>query len=314
MNSPSPSQSSVLSDFPAEAHAAAPATIPFTQQFYWSVRRELWENRSLYLAPLAVAALVLFGFLVGMVQLRRHLDPSTLVASQRHGFFQGPYDVASLILMGVTFVIAAFYCLDALYGERRDRSILFWKSLPVSDLTTVLSKITIPLVVLPLLTFVITLLLQACMLLGSLVIFGGTNFGAVARASHAPFFPSALMLLYHLIAIHGFWYAPIYAWLLLVSAWARRSPLLWAVLPPFGLAILEQFAFHTHLVADLLKNRFTGAPGSAAYSSMNRMNVNPLDGGTVSQFLASPGLWLGLFVAGIFLAGAVTLRRHRDPM
>ena len=60
-----------------------------------------------------------------------------------------------------------FYCLDALYGERRDRSILFWKSLPVSDLTTVLSKASIPIVVLPLLTFAVTVATQLIMLLSA---------------------------------------------------------------------------------------------------------------------------------------------------
>ena len=63
------------------------------------------------------------------------------------------------------FVVGVFYCLDALHGERRDRSILFWKSLPVSDLTTVLSKASIPLVILPLITFAIVIATQLIMLL-----------------------------------------------------------------------------------------------------------------------------------------------------
>ena len=67
-----------------------------------------------------------------------------------------PYSIAATLIIVTTLIVGGFYCLDALHGERRDRSILFWKSLPVSDLTTVLSKMTIPLVVLPLVAFAIS--------------------------------------------------------------------------------------------------------------------------------------------------------------
>src|SRR5213083_1768855 len=121
-----------------------------TRPFYWSVRRELWENRSIYVAPILVAVVVLFGFFVSTVGLpeRRRavllLDPAKARAA-----IAMPYDVVAVMMIFTGFLVGLFYCLDALYGERRDRSILFWKSLPVSDLTTVLSKIVIPLLVLP---------------------------------------------------------------------------------------------------------------------------------------------------------------------
>jgi ABC-2 type transport system permease protein len=81
-----------------------------------------------------------------------------------------PYDVAAMVLIITAFIVGLFYCLDALYGERRDRSILFWKSLPVSDLTTVLSKATIALVVLPLVTFAVIVATQFVMLLWTSVL------------------------------------------------------------------------------------------------------------------------------------------------
>src|ERR687892_1983628 len=134
--------------------------------FYWSVWRELWENRSIYIAPLIVAAIILFGSFVGafhLPALRRNallLDP----AHQRAAI-ERPYDITAMMLIFTAFIVGLFYCLDALHGERRDRSILFWKSLPVSDLTTLLSKATIPLVVLPLVTLVIIVSTQFIMLL-----------------------------------------------------------------------------------------------------------------------------------------------------
>ena len=134
--------------------------------------------------------------------------------------------------MGTALIVGIFYSLDALYGERRDRSILFWKSLPVSDLTTVLSKLTIPLVVLPLLSFAISLATQFIMLLLSSVILLGSGVSIATLWTEVSFFHVSLVLLYHLLTVHGLWYAPIYGWLLLVSAWAPRAPFIWAVLPP----------------------------------------------------------------------------------
>src|SRR5437660_11194532 len=137
-----------------------------TRPLYWSVWRELWENRSIYIAPLIVAAFQGFGFAIstiGLADRRRSvflLDP----APQRAAIEQ-PYDLAAMMMIFTVFIVGVFYCLDALHGERRDRSILFWQSLPVPDLAAVLSKATIPLVVLPLIAFAIPVVVQVIMLL-----------------------------------------------------------------------------------------------------------------------------------------------------
>src|SRR5580700_3564356 len=114
----------------------APTVITASRRMYWAVRRELWEHRSIYIAPLAAAAVFLLAFLTAL----------TLSPVHRHEPLDVPYEFAAALIMGTGFIVGIFYSLDALYGERRDRSILFWKSLPVSDLTTVLSKFAIPLV------------------------------------------------------------------------------------------------------------------------------------------------------------------------
>ena len=141
---------------PAPAAAIAP-----TRPFYWSVRRELFEYRSIYLAPLAIAAVILLGFVFVLVHLPQTMQRAMTMEpmAQRHALAQ-PFDVAAALIMAAAFIVSIFYSLDSLYGERRDRSILFWKSLPVSDLTTVLAKASIPLAVLPALTIAITLATQ----------------------------------------------------------------------------------------------------------------------------------------------------------
>src|SRR5678815_1964524 len=130
---------------PGPSAVGAPGYKPAKPQpFYWSVRRELWENRSLYVAPILVAVVVLCGFLVSTIGLpERRREVLLLDAAKARAAIEMPYNMAAIMLILTAFVVGVFYCLDALYGERRDRSILFWKSLPVSDRTTLLSKATI---------------------------------------------------------------------------------------------------------------------------------------------------------------------------
>ena len=130
--------------------------ISVARRFYWSIKREVLESRSIYIAPLAVAGVIVLGFLVSAIHLPAKVREASGMTPMAQGdIFAQTYDVAALALMATTLVVAVFYCLDALHGERRDRSILFWKSLPVSDLMTVLSQATIPLLLLPLITFLI---------------------------------------------------------------------------------------------------------------------------------------------------------------
>src|SRR6266581_1160970 len=132
-----------------EAQTAASPAATAVRSMYWSIRRELWESRSIYIAPLAAAAVFLLGFLISTIDLPQKMRAlSTLDPAHQREAIAMPYDMVAGLMMLTAMIVGVFYCLDALYGERRDRSILFWKSLPVSDLTTVLSKLTIPLVIL----------------------------------------------------------------------------------------------------------------------------------------------------------------------
>ena len=306
------SQSSAMPES-FESRRIEPAMLPATQPFNWSVRRELWEYRSLYVAPLAVAALFLLGFTISLVHLPGKMRAAmALDPMKQHQLIEQPYAFSALLLMGTTFVVALFYCLDTLHGERRDRSILFWKSLPVSDLTTVLAKASIPLIVLPLITFGITVFTQAVMSLLSTAVLLGSGQSLVTFWNHLPLFQMWLMLLYHLVGVHGLWYAPFYGWLLLVSAWARRAPLLWALLPPLVIGFVEKIAFNTAHFASMLLHRFAVSPkGGASTGTMSMENLTPL---SLGQFLTSPALWLGLAIMGLCLAAAVRLRRDRGPI
>jgi ABC-2 type transport system permease protein len=306
-------QSHAVPESPLGSQGIAPAPMSASRPMYWSVRRELWENRSIYVAPLAVATLILFGFLISTIHLPAKMRAAlALTPMHQRGLIAQPYDFAALLIMFTTFVVAVFYCLDALHGERRDRSILFWKSLPVSDLTTVLSKASVPLVVLPLLTFAITVVTQFIMLLLSTAVLAGSGLSVAKPWTQLPLFQMSLLLLYHLVTVHALWYAPIYGWLLLVSGWARRAAFLWAVLPLLAIAMVEKIAFNTSHFAALLQHRM--GSGAEAVIAPGSLPMDPMTHLTPVHFLASPGLWIGLAVAAIFLAAAVRLRRYQGPI
>ena len=297
-----------------DAQRVVPASLSVTRPMYWSVRRELWENRSIYIAPLVAAGVILFGFLISMIHLPNKMRATlALDPANQHEVLAEPYDAAAGLLMGTALLVGVFYCLDALHGERRDRSILFWKSLPVSDLTTVLSKASIPLIVLPLLTFAITVVTQWIMLLLSTVVLLMSGVSAATLWTQLSLFQMSLLLFYHLLTVHVLWHAPIYAWLLLVSGWARRAAFLWAALPLVAIYIVEKIAFNTSHFLAMLAHRLSGG-GAEAVTAPGSFPMDPMTHLTPGNFLISPGLWIGLAVAATFLAAAVRLRRNQGPI
>jgi ABC-2 type transport system permease protein len=298
-----------------DAQTGAPDSASATRPFYWSVRRELWENRSIYLAPIGVAAVFLVGFVITMFRLPAKVRGlSTLDAAHYHNAIAMPYDLAAGMMMLTTILVSVFYCVDALHGERRDRSILFWKSLPVSDRTTVLAKASIPLVVIPLLTFAIAVSMQLIMMLLSSAVLMASGVGIGTLWAQLPFVQMSLLLLYHLLTAHTLWPAPVYCWLLLVSGWARRAVFLWAALPLVAIAGLEAIAFRTSHFAAMVATRLIGGAGNTTMEQPNMFPTNPMTHITPFRFLGSPSLLIGLIVAALFLAAAVRIRRYRGPI
>jgi ABC-2 type transport system permease protein len=292
-----------------------------TRPFYWSVRRELWENRSLYIAPLIVASVILFGFLCTTVSLPERRRAVLLLddATRQRSAIEMPYDIAALMIMFTAFIVGVFYCLDALYGERRDRSILFWKSLPISDLTTVLSKIVIPLVALPLITFAIVVATQLMIFLISSVVLLLNGISPATTLAHVNLFQNMVFLIYGLAAA-SLWHAPTYSWALLVSAWVKRAAFLWAVLPVIAIGFFEKITFGTQYFYSMMRYRFSSWAAEAFAFKPNPHSVHgtpildSLSQLTPGHYLSTPSLWLGLLFAVVCLAAAVRVRRYRGPV
>ena len=280
--------------------------------FLWCLRREFWEYRSLYIAPLGAGGIFLIGFIVTIGrQVAKMRGMAGMDAMHQRNTMATPYDMVSGLMMAIGIIVGAYYSLDTLYGERRDRSILFWKSFPVSDLTTVLAKASIPIIVLQLLCWGIAVVLQFLMLvIQSAVMAGAGEHVSILWAQLSPV-QMWVMLLNHLITVHGLWYAPFYAWMLLVSSWARRAPFLWAAVPALALGASEKLIFNSAHFFQLLGNRLGGDP---TVVFVKDWPANPMTQLMVGHFFLSPGLWSGLIFTALCIVGAARLRRYRAPL
>jgi ABC-2 type transport system permease protein len=298
------------------------------RQFFWSVRRELWEHRSIWIVPAAVSAIVIASVLTATLRGSRMGWGTPLFTPTGRGAGEYLYvqAAASPILFpllngtaAITFaglLTGFFYCLGALNGERRDRSILFWKSLPVSNATTVASKAFVAMAILPVCVFaaiVITHLAVLAILAAGLAAHGQGLDGL----RDLPLLRGWLLLAWTAFA-SSLWWAPLYGWALLVSAWAKRLTLVWAVLPPVGLAVFERVAIGAQEVAKILYLRLDGGielgfefPVRVHPPTVGGVRLPDVD---FARFLTSSGLWLGLAFAALCFAGAVWLRRRAEPV
>ncbi|HTW75390.1 MAG TPA: hypothetical protein VMD56_10780 [Steroidobacteraceae bacterium] len=289
------------------------------------MRRELWEHRSLWIAPLLVA-LLLLGGVATLGRIQFYEGPA------RPAVANSPFQLM-LLGWGVPFYLAAgvvvvVYLLDCLYGERRDRSILFWRSMPVSDTETVLAKLLVGLVVVPYATFALAALTSA---IASAIL--ALRHHVLVNGQIAPLWDTLTWLRMQGVMLYGLtvlllWYAPYAAYLMLASAWARRSPYAWAFVPPVLLAMCENMVFGTNYLGRIVERGFNQVLRLAfnlnqqlAYSIGDAIplprspaggGTRPPAGGGVTELLLSPQLWLGLLAAALMLLLVIRLRRYRD--
>ena len=274
------------------------------KSFIWSVRREIWEHRIVLAAPLGVAGLVLIGYLA---ILPFGLQAALADPAHRRATLALVINAATFICMIAALAAALFYCVEALHGERRDRAILFFKALPVSDTMTVTAKLCVPVLVLPVIVFAGTMALFGAILVTTSVILaiGGHAVAPLWSGFAVP--PSCLV---YALTIATLWYLPLYGALLVVSAAAKHAPVLWAGLPLLLLAALDRLVVHSGRVEAFYRYRLFGWMDEALRFSAAGQPV----GRTFERFLTSPGLWLGLGFAVLALAAAGHLRRRATPL
>ena len=318
----------------ASRSASTPVAIGPYRTLQTLVRREFWEHPALWRAPLfaggalvGVLLIAIFSRLHGHVVVvngehRRlaelfNMDSAAKVAAQT--YVQG---VLALALTLLAVVVGSFYLLDCLYAERKDRSILFWKSLPVSDGLTVASKLIVALVATPLIVFVMAIGLElACVIIWQLWSLTGAAPPMFSWNGLEWLRAQTVIFLFMLLGV--LWYAPIAAAFLVVSAWARRAPLLWVLVPLIFAQIVEQIFsaivgtprylshFLNYRAFGIWEHLGVGRMGLVAHGE-----VHPL-GALLGQLnfagaFTAVDLWLGVIAAAALAYAAVRIRRYRD--
>ena len=315
--------------------------------FYWLVKRELWEHRGGFLwTPIIVGGvfllLNLMGIITGEVMGGRHGFNITLGSSNNMNLLARALDQQSMATVGAgldmvmyspTMIIGMvlgfvvfFYCLGALYDDRRDRSLLFWKSLPISDTATVLSKVVAATVVAPLIAIIVGTLTGILMLLMFAIALSlhGVSVWHLLTLSH-PF--QVIANLVGSIPLYVVWALPTVGWLLLCSAWSRSKPFLWAVVLPVAVGIVigwfnllgtvdvRNSWYWRHVVGRVLLSVF---PGGWLTQVQNIGGDDPAEVlsslGVMHTYavLGSPNIWIGVAAAAAMLIGATWFRRWRD--
>jgi ABC-2 type transport system permease protein len=324
----------------------------------WLLRREFWENKgSMFWAPLIVA-LVMLTFIGGTVayaaathgihfgdnvvinghEMSKGAALNALPMEQRAeiaNVVANSYLAASAPLFGVLPVVVFFYCLAALYDDRRDRSILFWKSLPVSDQMTVLSKVATALIVAPLITIAIGTAISMLMLFIALAAVASTGLNMFGLVLGNPAFYLAPLRLVGLLPVYVLWALPTVGWLLMVSAWARSKVFLWAVGVPLLLAALAKWAnfivveymgggfdvkwFVNSVIMRGLVGLIPGSWLGSANTQRELMANRPPHGVDAGQIFSAsydtllhPNVWIGVLAGAAMIFVAMRLRRWRD--
>jgi ABC-2 type transport system permease protein len=276
------------------------------------IKREFWEHRALWIAPVSVAAALLAVVAIFGHQEVIHLDTADGVnatAGRAPMVFQVLVMSWAMVFYVTAAIMTSIYLLDCLYSERRDRSILFWKSLPVSDTRTVLVKFLVGLVIVPLGCFLLAAATSA-LASGILHVRHSAALNADPLLWDTTVWLRLQGVMLYAVVVSLLWYAPYAAYLMLASAWARRSPYMWALIPPILLALFEHMVFGTYYVSRIFLRSY-GELSKLAFRSHG--GSGPLaDFPEPTGLLASPQLGLGLAAAALMLALAIRLRRYRD--
>src|SRR5882757_265104 len=287
--------------------------------YAWLVRREFWENRAIWLVPSLIGIALTLAALFGNVQIPALSLPDSSVFS---GVVLFGFGVTFFVVMNI---YVTWYLLDCLYADRKDRSVLFWKSLPISDTATVLAKLFTGLIAIPMVYF-IAADLSTVLMAFIISVRARSTFGSALWQPDLWLQLQAMWL--YLIVTTAIWYLPFAGWLIAVSAWAKRAVMLWSILPPLALYLLERWFFGTHVVGTALAERALGYLPRAFHDMSDRTAwvTTVIDRDTITTpgsvwrlldplgFFSSPATWIGVIVGAAFVAVAIQLRLRRTEV
>lgn len=283
--------------------------------YAWLIRREFWERRAIWIVPACISGALILVALFGRAQILADVpqDGSPLVGKVYLG-------VTGALFITIMTLYSSLYLLDCLYDDRRDRSVLFWKSLPISDTDTVLSKLIVALFAIPLVAVVaadVTSLIVAFIVsIRAPAMIGGSLWQG------SDWLQVQVLWLYVIVTM-AIWYLPVAGWCLMVSAYVKRAPMLWSVLPLLGAYLIERFFLGTQYIAQVIGGRLGGyarvAFHHSAHGSQGAWDAEDAAGTAwrfmdIGGFFANPATWVGLIVGAAMVAAAIQMRMRRSDI
>jgi ABC-2 type transport system permease protein len=298
------------------------------KNYGWLIRREFWENRAIWLIPAIIGALLTLGVCWGHLHFDNDffdINGGTRIPAELRPY---SYYILSgsvtLIFLVIMPIYAGWYLLDCLYADRKDRSILFWKSLPISDTQTVLAKLAVGLLIIPAVYVAIAdLTTLAFDFVISLRI---GEWGTSGLWNPKAWFDMQIVWLYAIVTL-AVWYLPVAGWFVFVSAWATRAVILWSLLPPLAIFLGERWAFGTHVFGSALLDRLGVGYGRALHTigdgsvwkhikigdGSDPMNMPASIWNFIDPvgFFSSPATLGGIAVGVALILAAIVLRSRR---
>ncbi len=208
------------------------------------------------------------------------------------------------ILLTVGFGLLA-YSLSTFADERKDRSLIFWRSLPVSDLTTVLSKVFIVTLIVPLMVIPYIILLQLVAMTSASIFFATNDIVSFGWLWGSYIITDWFRIIFSLWA-QALWSLPLFLWLMLAGTYAAR-PIAGAIVPPVILIVLEGVIFKTNLVLEFIENRIGFWSRSDSFPK-EYQEIRVVDISDILLLFSTQAFWIGILASVILVAGIVYVR------
>ena len=208
------------------------------------------------------------------------------------------------ILLTVGFGLLA-YSLSTFADERKDRSLIFWRSLPVSDLTTVLSKVFIVTLIVPLIVIPYIILLQLVAMTSASIFFATNDIVSFGWLWGSYIITDWFRIIFSLWA-QALWSLPLFLWLMLAGTYAAR-PIAGAIVPPVILIVLEGVIFKTNIVLEFIENRIGFWSRSDSFPK-EYQEIRVVDISDILLLFSTQAFWIGIFASVILVAGIVYVR------
>ena len=208
------------------------------------------------------------------------------------------------ILLTVGFGLLA-YSLSTFADERKDRSLIFWRSLPVSDLTTVLSKVFTVTLIVPLMVLPYIILLQLVSMTSASIFFATNDIVSFGWLWGSYIFTDWFRIIFSLWA-QSLWSLPLFLWLMLAGTYAAR-PIAGAIVPPVILIVLERIIFKSNLVLEFIENRI-GFWSRADSFPKEYQELRVVDVSDILLLFSTQAFWIGILASAILVAGIVYVR------